>query len=1265
MGIICNDEKISKNPKKDIEPKKKKKTIESKTKKIVDNSNYIEMNKELINEFMNKEELQNSFYETDIQNDQIYYGLKNYEKEELEKEFRKIIHDYENDVLKKGSLRLQNNDELISNIIKNEESEKIFKRKIIDNIKSIKNNDNEFKIDYLTILLVGRKGIGKTTLINYMLELNGEEPNNQNKGNNSKDNFVTYKSNYVPYLKLVEFKGIGYDKDSNPKTIGMQTVKYIEEHIKKEEGNNGKKKKNCYNDFVHCIWYCVSGTRFEKPEIAVLKELQEVYKDNIMPIILVYTQTVNKETAKEMLDYINKQTEGIISVQVLAEDKELTDGTIKEAFGKEKLLEKTLIKCTKTLKGKMIKFMTVNISDTVKDIMLKLNEENEKKIKEKIIKDFVEKYHKVQKDDQFISYIIDILVKNLHLFYNDDYLTKMSNKSFNLLNKSEIIINIKKFINDYKFKTKERIKKIIEEKANEFIDKQAKIEKENKNNIFIENKRRLKGFKKTNEIFLKKNIYFISQKYIINYIIQNFCENYFRQYRKKLDKFIITFLKNTNINGNNNQDNENEIKNNLEDCFLTKLKNFAVQRKINVEINLNSDKMKKTDTIEKENTDDEDLFKNNLNTHSFDLGYNYNDSDNETTEKKTIKNDNNLFPIKIKNWKYLKNEKINLLENFLNKNDIQDSYFEERTNDEAFNSLKDYIKNDLVSYFNNNNKQFINNIDNVYNKKEILYDKSPISKIMEFEEISSIYKKKIEKEFLNIENDHNFCKIDYLSIILVGRSGVGKSTLINSMLKEDLAEEGAGDIVTTIQESYQNKIIPFLRFIDTRGIELKKKYGPNQILKNTNDLIEKEKKTVENNKQNFNNYIQCIWYCIKDSNIENKEIEVINNLIKQNKNIPLIIVCTNAFDKKNVEKIKIIISENFGDIPIISVLGKPIKNTMKSYGLDQLLNLTLEECKKSVKGDIFKKMKEKIINKIINNFNKINNEIKKEANNNLVSTFINDYKKVINNKEIPKFIINLLKIIFIEYKKSDNDNNKEHLCSDSINELEELKTLSFIKDYIKFCEHNTKKKVDLILKTKPIEYLDIQVKKEIKEFNKSLDINHKQDKQDFIKIIQNFLNENFYYLSQKYIIYRFITDISEPFSEEIETQINKIINKILISKDTNESYIQIYNKKFKDFISMINSFRKERQEIYYETNNDINKNINKTQKQNNDLKNKPNNQFNNTNNNIFTNDNTQVNTKNNNNYQKKRDSTIYNKNDDEEKKVIDIDCPEGPYPKNI
>ena len=170
------------------------------------------------------------------------------------------------------------------------------------------------------------------------------------------------------------------------------------------------------------------------------------------------------------------------------------------------------------------------------------------------------------------------------------------------------------------------------------------------------------------------------------------------------------------------------------------------------------------------------------------------------------------------------------------------------------------------------------------------------------------------------------------------------------------------------------------------------------MTKSFNELIEKERQSVEKNNKNFNNYVQCIWYCIKDSNIESKEIEVINNLRKQNKNIPLIIVCTNAYDKKNVEKIKIIITENFGDIPIISVLGKPIKNTMKSYGLDQLLNLTLEECKKSVKGDVLTKMKKLITNKIINNFNKVNNEIKKKSNNILVSKFINDYKKLINNK---------------------------------------------------------------------------------------------------------------------------------------------------------------------------------------------------------------------------------------------------------------------------
>ena len=66
---------------------------------------------------------------------------------------------------------------------------------------------------------------------------------------------------------------------------------------------------------------------------------------------------------------------------------------------------------------------------------------------------------------------------------------------------------------------------------------QATKEKEN-GNIKITKKRCLKGFNKTNEIFLKRNFYYYAQKYIINYIIINFCRKYFMEYRKQLDSYV-------------------------------------------------------------------------------------------------------------------------------------------------------------------------------------------------------------------------------------------------------------------------------------------------------------------------------------------------------------------------------------------------------------------------------------------------------------------------------------------------------------------------------------------------------------------------------------------------------------------------------------------------------------------------------------------------------------------------------------------------------
>ena len=62
-----------------------------------------------------------------------------------------------------------------------------------------------------------------------------------------KENFVNYKSDKVPHLKLIEFKGFGLDEDIEPETIGKEALECIQEEIENNKNTN-------YNDFIHCIW---------------------------------------------------------------------------------------------------------------------------------------------------------------------------------------------------------------------------------------------------------------------------------------------------------------------------------------------------------------------------------------------------------------------------------------------------------------------------------------------------------------------------------------------------------------------------------------------------------------------------------------------------------------------------------------------------------------------------------------------------------------------------------------------------------------------------------------------------------------------------------------------------------------------------------------------------------------------------------------------------------------------------------------------------
>ena len=63
--------------------------------------------------------------------------------------------------------------------------------------------------------------------------------------------------------------------------------------------------------------------------------------------------------------------------------------------------------------------------------------------------------------------------------------------------------------------------------------------------------------------------------------------------------------------------------------------------------------------------------------------------------------------------------------------------------------------------------------------------------------------------------------LNTLNIIVAGKTGVGKSTLINSVFRDEVADTGIGKPVTDHMRRLTNKGVP-LAIYDTRGFELGK-----------------------------------------------------------------------------------------------------------------------------------------------------------------------------------------------------------------------------------------------------------------------------------------------------------------------------------------------------------------------------------------------------------------------------------------------------------
>ncbi len=202
------------------------------------------------------------------------------------------------------------------------------------------------------------------------------------------------------------------------------------------------------------------------------------------------------------------------------------------------------------------------------------------------------------------------------------------------------------------------------------------------------------------------------------------------------------------------------------------------------------------------------------------------------------------------------------------------------------------------------------------------------------------------------------------NVLVIGNSGVGKSTLINAVLGEEKATTGWGSSGTTDHlEIYENDEIPF-RIIDSVGFEpsfFKKKKAIDAVKKWSKD-------SAKNG--NEDSKIDIIWFCVEGTSrkLFPDTIKSLSSATAMWESVPVIVVITKSYSeperKINVEMVQNAFakqkrySKNLKKV--IPVVAQDYVISDSSYvepvGITELIEATnnfLPEGKKAADDDIY------------------------------------------------------------------------------------------------------------------------------------------------------------------------------------------------------------------------------------------------------------------------------------------------------------------------
>ena len=169
-----------------------------------------------------------------------------------------------------------------------------------------------------------------------------------------------YESETVSLLRLADSRGIE-KTDYRVKELSESIEKFIKRQLDSENPDL----------FIHCIWYCITGTRLEQVERDTLKELSKIYESNSIPIIIVYTQSLSDRKTQEMKNFISDNFDFSHDfIPVLAVQESVHNLSQVNPFGLDKLKEISILRAKKAVKSSFYEF---NVQKTKREVQIIIN----------------------------------------------------------------------------------------------------------------------------------------------------------------------------------------------------------------------------------------------------------------------------------------------------------------------------------------------------------------------------------------------------------------------------------------------------------------------------------------------------------------------------------------------------------------------------------------------------------------------------------------------------------------------------------------------------------------------------------------------------------------------------------------------------------------------------------------------------------------------------------------------------------------------------